>query len=434
MPTLQRKIYSKLLNWKHSHDNDCLLIKGARQVGKTFVVDLFGQNEYKKYYKIDFFENEDYKKIFEGSLNPSDIYSKMSLYINNFTIVENDTLIFLDEIQFCASARTALKYLAMDKRCDVIAAGSMLGLLYKEIESIPVGYENQIEMHPLDFEEFLWANDITENAIHELQKYFISGQIIDDTINEKYLNLVNSYMVIGGMPEVVLKFIETKNYQETNKMQNKIINSYRDDITKYASNTEKAKILKCFDSITIQLSKEYTKFQYKTVEHNGSSNKFANSIEWLIDAGIVKKCYNLKSPEFPLKAFYDLDNFKLYMNDIGLLTCMYGLNTQLQLIKNGIKNTGKGGIFENLTFDILNKRDIYLYYYKNKHNSQEIEFVYESINSVIPVEVKSKNGKTISLNNFIEEYKPNFAYKIIFGNQGTNGIKRTIPYYMLLFI
>ena len=403
-------------------------------MGKTFIVDLLGKNKYAKYYKIDFYENEDYKKIFEGSLDANEIYSKMSLYLDNFEIVENDTLIFLDEIQFCANARTSLKFLAMDKRCDIIASGSMLGLLYKNINSIPVGYEQQIEMYPLDFEEFLWANGVTEYAIDVLKKYFDSGEKIDDAINEKYLNYINSYMVVGGMPEVVAKFVKEKNYQEANKIQEKIIKSYRDDIAKYANTTEKVKILKCFDSITVQLSKEYTKFQYKTVEHNGNSKKYSNSIEWLIDAGIVKKCYNLKSPTFPLKAFYDIDNFKLYMNDSGLLTCMYGLNTQLELLKNGIKNTGKGGIFENLVFSILSKKNLNLFYYKNKNNSQEIEFIYESNGSIIPIEVKSKNGKTISLNDFIEKYKPKVAYKIIYGNQGTIENKKTIPYYMLLFI
>ena len=286
-------------------------------------------------------------------------------------------------------------------------------------------------MCSLDFEEFLWAMGINDNAINFLKKSFNENTKIEDGINEKYLEYINDYLVVGGMPEVVNDFSKNRNYQIAHDIQDKILKSYRDDILKYADNVEKNKILNCFDTITLQLSKEYTKFQYKTIEKNGSAKKYENSIEWLIDAGIIKKCHNVKVPEKPLKAFYELENFKIYMTDIGLLTCMYGLNTQLTLKKNGIKNTGKGGIFENLVFDMLNKKGKNLFYYKNSSNTQEIEFIYEDIEGVIPVEVKSKNGKTISLNSFIEKYKPIVAYKVIYGNLGIDGVKKTIPYYMV---
>ncbi|MBR1453371.1 MAG: ATP-binding protein, partial [Lachnospiraceae bacterium] len=377
------------------------------------------------------YENENYKNIFEGNLNVKDIYNKMSLYIENFKIIDNDTLIFLDEIQFCPKARTALKFLAMDRRCDVIATGSMLGLHYKEINSIPVGYEKQIEMTSLDFEEFLWAMGIDNIAINTLKEMFNENKKIDENINEKYFEYVNDYLIVGGMPEVVNDFAKNRNYQTTYEIQNKILKSYRDDVLKYADNVEKNKILKCFDSITLQLAKENTKFQYKTIERNGNSKKYENSVEWLCDAGIIKKCYNVKVPEKPLKAFYELDNFKIYMIDIGLLTCLYGLQIQLDLRKLGIKNTGKGGIFENLVFDMLNKQGKELFFYKNSANSQEIEFIFEGADGVVPVEVKSKNGKTISLNNFIEKYNPKVAYKVIYGNLGMINKKKTIPYYMV---
>ena len=429
---LKRKLYEKLKYWKDNKGQECLLVKGARQVGKTFLIEKFGENEYKNFISINFYKNEDYKKIFEGSLEPNEIYNKMSLYVENFRIVDNDTLIFLDEIQFCPRARTALKFLAMDKKCDVIASGSMLGLHYKDIESIPVGYEKQIEMYSLDFEEFLWAIGVNDTAIDLINKMFEKGTKVEEGINEKYLEYINDYLIVGGMPEVVNEYIKNKNYQTTNGVQNKIIKSYRDDILKYADDVNKVKILKCFDSITLQLAKDNTKFQYKKIESNGTSRKYENSIEWLVDAGIVKKCHNVSKPEIPLKAFYELDYFKIYMNDIGLLTCMYGLQTQLNLKKNGIKNTGKGGIFENLVFDILNKKGRELYFYKNDSNTQEIEFLYENEDGIVPIEVKSKNGKTISLNNFIEKYNPKVAYKVIYGNQGIDGKKRTIPYYMLM--
>ena len=430
---LKRKMYEKLKYWKSHKGQECLLVKGARQVGKTFLIEKFGENEYKSFISINFYKNENYKNIFEGILEPDEIYKRMSLYIDDFKIVDYDTLIFLDEIQFCPRARTALKFLAMDKRCDVIASGSMLGIHYKEIESIPVGYEKQIEMYSLDFEEFLWAMGVNDTAIDLLKEMFENGLKVEDSINEKYLEYINDYLVVGGMPEVVNEYIKSKNYQIVNAVQNKIIKSYRDDILKYADNVEKIKILKSFDSITLQLAKDNTKFQYKKIESNGSARKYENSIGWLVDSGIVKNCYNVKTPEMPLKAFYELDNFKIYMNDIGLLTCLYGLQTQLTLKKNGIKNTGKGGIFENLVFDILNKMGKELYFYKNDSNTQEIEFLFENEDGVVPVEVKSKNGKTVSLNNFIEKYNPNVAYKVIYGNQGIDGKKKTIPYYMLIY-
>lgn len=428
---LKRKIYEKLKMWRKNRGDECLLIKGARQVGKTYIVKQFGKKEYKNFVSINFYENENYKNIFEGNLNVKDIYNKMSLYIENFKIIDNDTLIFLDEIQFCPKARTALKFLAMDRRCDVIATGSMLGLHYKEINSIPVGYEKQIEMTSLDFEEFLWAMGIDNIAINTLKEMFNENKKIDENINEKYFEYVNDYLIVGGMPEVVNDFAKNRNYQTTYEIQNKILKSYRDDVLKYADNVEKNKILKCFDSITLQLAKENTKFQYKTIERNGNSKKYANSVEWLCDAGIIKKCYNVRVPEKPLKAFYELDNFKIYMIDIGLLTCLYGLQIQLDLRKLGIKNTGKGGIFENLVFDMLNKQGKELFFYKNSANSQEIEFIFESVDGVVPVEVKSKNGKTISLNNFIEKYNPKVAYKVIYGNLGIISKKKTIPYYMV---
>lgn len=431
---LKRKMYKKLIEWKNAKKNECLLIKGARQVGKTFLLKKFGEKEYSKFYYIDFYANEELKNIFDGSLEAKDIYSKMSLYIENFKIEDGNTLIFLDEIQFCPRARTALKFLSMDKRCDVIASGSMLGLHYKEIDSVPVGYEKQIEMHSLDFEEFLWALGINENAINTLNEIFNSKEKIDNALNEKYLEYINDYLVVGGMPEVVNEYIKNKNYQDVNQVQNKILNSYRDDIIKYADNSEKNKILKCFDTITVQLAKENTKFQYSKIEKYATNKKYENSIGWLIDAGIIKKCYNVNNPVVPLKAFFDIDSFKIYMNDIGLLTAMFGLNTQLELKKNGIKNTGKGGIFENLVFDILNKRNKELFYYKNENNTKEIEFLYENIDGVVPVEVKSKKGRAISFVSFVEEFKPKNAYKVIYGNQGSVNGYMTIPYYMLMFI
>lgn len=431
---LKRKIYEKLINWKKNKGKQCLLVKGARQVGKTYIVDVFGKNEYKSYIHINFFEKSEYKDIFDGSLEPSEIYRKISLYVKGIKFIEKDTLIFLDEIQHCPNARTALKFLAEDNKYDVIASGSLLGLHYKEIISIPVGYEMQIEMYSLDFEEFLWASGVSEEVINGLKKYFDDKNKVEDFINEKYLSLFTDYMIVGGMPQVVNDFIVNKNYQRANEIQNSILNTYRDDIIKYAEGSMKQKILATFNSIPIQLAKEYTKFQYKTIEKNGNKRKYDTSIEWLIDAGIVKKCNNVSKPEIPLVAYNQIENFKVYMLDTGLLTCMYGFETQQLIRKDIFKTSAKGGIYENVVFEVLIKNGLNLKYYKTENNSQEIEFIFEKNGTIVPVEVKSKKGKTISLNNYIETYKPEIAYKIVNGNVGFERIKYTIPYYMLMYI
>lgn len=441
---LRRKFYDVLLNWKRMKKNECLLVKGARQIGKTFIIDQFGKTEYSSYIYINFIESPEQKHIFEGSLEAKEIYKRISIYLPNINYVDNDTLIFIDEIQSCPRARTALKFLALDNRYDVIASGSLLGLHYnklvemeKEEEfsiSIPVGYEREIEMFSLDFEEFLWANGITENAINQLKEYFIEKKFIEEYINNRYLNFLRTFLIVGGMPEVVNNYLSSNNFQETFSTQQKILKAYEYDIEHYAKNIEKPKIKNCYYSIPRQLAKEYTKFQYKNIEKNGNARKYANSIEWLIDAGLVKKVNNLSVPLMPLAAYEKEEDFKIYVSDIGLLTSMFGYPIQTALYNNTLSGPAKGGIYENLVFDILIKNCKKLNYYKNQNNSQEIEFLYENENGVIPVEIKSSRGQTISLNEFIKDYNPQIAYKLISGNIGLVGKKLTLPLYMAMFL
>ncbi len=444
---LKRKIYDVLLEWKRTKKHECLLINGARQVGKTYIVEKFGEDNYKQYVYINFLESEELKNIFEGSLEPVEIYKRISLYIPKVKLIENDTLIFIDEIQRCPRARTALKFLAIDGKYDVIASGSLLGIHYnssldgKESEkdiSIPVGYEREIMMYSLDFEEFLWANGVSEDAINSLRGYFDRKEKVpsneEDGINEKYLKYLREYMVVGGMPEVVNCYLETHNFQIVYDTQQKIFSSYEDDIEQYAKNPEKPKIKACYKSIPRQLSKEYTKFQYKTVEKTGSAKKYDNALAWLEDAGLVFLVRNVTLPEMPLKAYEMDDSFKLYTTDIGLTTSMFGFETQKALVLGTLKGHAKGGIYENLIFDILHKRGFVLNYFKKKDNTQEIEFIFERDGAVIPVEVKSKRGATESLNDFISQYHAPYAYKLIDGNLGVDGAKITIPQYMVMFI
>ena len=437
---LKRKFSETLKQWKKTKKRECLLVNGARQVGKTFIIDVFGRENYKSYIYLNLFKNPEYKQIFEGELEPNEIYKRISLLVKKTNFIEGDTLIFIDEIQVCSKARTALKFLAMDDRYDIIASGSLLGLHYNKLGqnseeiSIPVGYEREVEMHSLDFEEFLWANDVSEESIENLKEYYTQKKALPDAINNLYQNKLREYLVVGGMPEVVNTFISTTNFQQVFNAQQKIFKAYEDDIQHYATNTERPKIRACYYSLPRQLSKEYSKFQYKTVEKNGNAKKYGNALDWLVDAGLVKLVHNVSLPEMPLKAYEQPENFKVYVTDIGLATHQFGFETQSALVRKELKGHAKGGIYENLIFDILNKRGLNLNYYKNGENTQEIELVFEHSGKVVPVEVKSKNGQTTSMNEFIKKYSPSLAIKLIDGNIGIDGNKVSLPQFMAMFL
>ena len=438
---LKRKFTETLNQWKITKKRECLLVNGARQVGKTFIIDVFGRENYQSYIYLNLFKNPEYKQIFEGGLEPTEIYKRISLLVKNVKFIEGDTLIFIDEIQACSKARTALKFLAMDDKYDIIASGSLLGLHYNKLNqenaneiSIPVGYEREVEMHSLDFEEFLWATGVSESAIENLKEYYEQKKALPDSVKDLYQNKLREYLVVGGMPAVVNAFVETSNFQEAFKEQQKIFKAYEDDIQHYATNTERPKIRACYYSIPRQLAKEYSKFQYKTVEKNGNAKKYGNALDWLVDAGLIKRVHNVSLPEMPLRAYEQPENFKVYVTDVGLATHQFGFETQSALLRKELKGHAKGGIYENLIFDILHKRGLALNYYKNGENTQEIEFVFERSGEVVPVEVKSRNGLTTSMNEFIKRYSPTLAIKLIDGNVGVDGNKVSLPQFMAIFL
>lgn len=431
---LKRKVYDTLLEWKNKKHQECLLVNGARQIGKSFIIREFGKKNYKSYIEINFYEHPEYNKIFDGDLSPNEIYKRISLQITGVKFIEGETLIFLDEIQHCPNARTAIKFLAIDDRYDVISSGSLLGLHYKEIVSIPVGYEKQINMYSLDFEEFLWAYGYDENAIANLKEYFDKKEKVPESLNNKFEQIMREFLVVGGMPAVVNTFFETNNFQEVYDKQLSILNEYRADIKKYAKTSDRQKISDCYYSIPRQLSKEYTKFQYKTVEPNGSSRKYENSLNWLIDAGMICQIFNVSTPQLPLNAYELPDQFKIYATDIGLTTALYGFDTQVALVNGKLTGPAKGGIYENLIFDVLNKKGYKLHYLKKENNSQELEFLIEQNCAIIPIEVKSKKGATVSLNEFLKDWETPYSYKLSGQNIGQVENKITMPHYMAMFI
>ena len=438
---LKRKAYDLLLRWKKEHEKKCLMIKGARQVGKTYLVREFGRNEYESFIEINFIKDKNLKTIFDGDLSAEIIYKKLTAQIQGIKLIPGETLIFLDEIQNCGNARTAIKFLAEDGRYDVITSGSLLGLTYgenggtdvEEPESVPTGYEDFITMYSLDFEEFLWAEGYTDEAISVVREYYDAKTKVPDSINEKYEELFREHIVVGGMPEVVADYVEHHDFNRVAEIQERILNNYKYDIAKHAKGAEKTKVQQCYDAIPRQLAKELKKFQYATVEKGKTSKKYGGSVQWLKDSALVHACYNIHEPYIPLLANAVQEQFKLYINDTGLLCAIYGYETKKAILGNIIKGNAKGGIYENIISESLVKKGYKLYYYK-PDDDHELEFLLEINGEVVPLEVKAGNTATVSLNNFMKDYGPSFGYKFVTGNVGVTDKKITLPHYMIMFI
>ena len=438
---LKRKIYDTLLEWKNTNNKECLLIKGARQVGKTYLVRRFGEKEYESFVEINFHEQKSLKVIFDGDKTAEEIYKRLTANIPGVKLIPGKTLIFLDEIQKCAGARTALKFLAEDGRYDVIASGSLLGLSYGKdadsevvpVESIPVGYEKTVMMYSLDFEEFLWAYGYTDETVDYLKHFYNSREKIPCEIYEKYASLLREYLVVGGMPEVVASFVKFKDFTKVQEIQDKILASYADDISQHAKGAEKVKVRQCYDSIPRQLAKENKKFKYSEVEKKATARKFGDSVQWLRDANMAYMCYNTSLPILPLKAYEKDGEFKLYIADTGLLLALFGFATKQALLNGTLKGFAKGGIYENFVAETLVKNGYTLHYYR-QGDSSELEFIIEKDGEVIPIEVKAGNAATKSLDSFINDFEPSVAFKLIGGNVGTSEKKFTIPHFLAMFI
>ncbi len=438
---LKRKMYNYLLNWKKTKGKECLLIKGARQVGKTYLVRMFGKAKYESFVEINFHKQSSLKVIFEGDKSANEIYKRITANIPGIKLIPGKTLIFLDEIQKCSNARTALKFLAEDGRYDVIASGSLLELAYgqdddrevEEVESVPVGYEKSVMMYSLDFEEFLWAYGYGADTIDYLRSFFDSKEKIPPETNQKFEAILREYLVVGGMPEVVANFKEYQDFGKVQEIQDKILASYADDISQHARGAEKVKVRKCYDSIPRQLAKENKKFKYSEVESKATARKFGDSIQWLHDANMAYICCNTSTPMLPLNAYEKDNEFKLYINDTGLLLALFGFATKQALLNGNLKGFAKGGIYENFVAETLVKNGYTLHYYKPDDNS-ELEFVIEKNGEVVPIEVKAGNTATKSLNSFIESFSPTVAYKLVSGNIGENGVKVTLPHFLTMFI
>ncbi len=432
---LRRKIYDKLLAWKNNKGKkDAILLRGVRQCGKTYIVREFGKREYKNFIEINFIERPDMQAVFSGNLDVDNMVQQIKLSMPGCQFIPGETLLFLDEIQDVPNARTSLKFWTQDGRFDCIASGSLLGMDYKNEVSIPVGYEQQLIMRTLDFEEFIWALGAEVNLKEMLAPYVDGAKRVPEAMHNSLNKYLQEYMVVGGLPEVVDTYIATKDFYQVHLLQEKILRDYQDDIAKYALNQDKIKAKQCFLSIPRQLSKENHKFQYSVVEKKATARKFTSSLDWLHNAGLIDFAYNVNSPWFPLKAHVKEDQFRVYLCDIGLLVAMYGYQLKIALLSDALEGPAKGGIYESLVADILAKRGEELSYYKKEDSTLEIEFILERECKLVPVEVKARKGSTRSLNELLKMDNIERGYKLTAQNTGVVEKKITLPLYMAAII
>ena len=435
---LKRKIEQRLTEWKNTPNKKPLIIKGCRQCGKTFSVLEFAKRNYTHVVYLNFFENPDYTSVFAGSLEIDNIIMMLSALLGKSAVfVPGETVIVLDEIQDCPEARTALKFFRIDGRFDVIGTGSLLGVkgYGKEPKSIPVGSETVIDMYPLDFEEFLWANGISDALIQMLKQHLENETPVPEALHNRMRQLLLQYTIVGGMPDAVQTFVDTRQMDEVLRIQRDIVRSYEDDMVKYAERKDKSRIKECFQSIPKQLSKENKKFQYSVVKKGSTAAKYTGSLQWIEDAGIIARCYNLSITELPLDGNAVEDVFKVYMRDCGLFVSMLEDGTQFDILQGNLFGY-KGAIFENLIADIFGKMGRKLYYF-HKDSGLEVDFVIRHHGVCTLVEVKAATGNTKSTKTILrhpEKYHVHHAIKLGDYNVGRNEQILTLPLYMAFLL
>ena len=437
MTRLTRKADKFLLDWKADENRFPLIIKGARQIGKTEAITHFARQNYKSVVEINFVLQKQYKDIFDDGFEVDTILKNISLKNPDFEFPVGETLIFFDEIQDCINCATSLKSFKLDGRYDVICSGSLMGINYNEIESNSVGYKEDYEMYSLDFEEYLWAKGYKADLLEELYQKLLSTTPLSDSEYNVMLENFREYLVLGGMPAVVFSFITQKNYSGTLRMQKQLLLDYEEDITKYAHGLDKGKILDIYRKIPVFLGKDNKKFQISKVRTGARNRDYVGTVEWLSNAGIINVCYCMSSPELPLKGNYNPDNYKIYFRDTGLLVASLDDEAQQDLRNNKNFNTYKGALYENIVGDMLVKQGYGLYFYRNEKGTIEMDFFVRDADSLIPVEVKANDASTPSLNSLIEKdtfTDIKYGIKLANKNIGSNGKFYTIPYFLTFML
>lgn len=434
---LKRKIDKYLTDWKNRPDRKPLIIKGARQIGKTRSVEWFAGQNYASVIEINFIEQKKYREIFNDGFEVDAILKNISLLNPELKFIPGNTIFFFDELQACPNCATSLKFFKLDGRFDVICSGSLMGISYNEIESNSVGYKEDYEMHSMDFEEFLWAKGYNDEFTADLLSHMLDVRPLSELQMDTLMSLFRDYVIIGGMPEVVSTYVRNKNFSGTLDIQRQLLKDYEEDITKYVEGLDKAKVKAVYNHISTFLAKENKRFQITKIARNARNRDYMGCVEWLADAGVVNVCYCLNQPELPLKGNYDPKMYKIYFKDTGLLIASLDEEAQEDLRTNRNLGTYKGAIYENIVGDMLVKQGYRLFYYHSDRPALEMDFFIRDADSLIPVEVKANGGATASLNRLLNDDKYNdvkYGIKLGYRNIGFNGKFYTFPYFLTFLL
>lgn len=434
---LKRKIDQYLKEWKNEEERKPLIVKGARQIGKTESIRKFAKENYTSFIEINFVEEPKYKTITEEGYATADIIKSISRIDPEKRFIPEETLILFDELQEFPEIATSLKFFCQDGRFDVICSGSLLGISYQRIESNSVGYKNDYLMYSMDFEEFLWAKGYSEEVIDDMLEHMVKGIPFTDGELTTYQNLFLDYCILGGLPAVVREYIRTNTFEGTLQIQRQLLADYEEDIRKYAAGVDQTRIMNVFNHIPIQLAKDNKKFQISKVAKGARFKDYRGCIEWLKDAGLVNICYCMQFPELPLRGNYEEEKYKLYYFDTGILVAMLDEEAQEDLRANKNMNVYKGALYENIVAEALVKSGYDLYYYKKENATLEEDFFVRSMDKLIPIEVKSANGRSKSLRTLIQSDKyPDIAFgiKLIKGNIGIESGIHTFPYFCTFLV
>lgn len=438
MKLLERKIDTFLAEWKKNPERKPLIIKGARQIGKTASVRAFGAKNYESVIEINFVLQKKFRAIFDDGYEVDTILKNISLLEPAWRFTPGKTLIFFDELQKCPDCATSLKSFNKDRRYDVICSGSLMGIHYEEIESNAVGNKEDYEMFSLDFEEFLWAKGYSKMQVEDLYTHMETLTPFSGLELQTMMGNFLDYMTLGGMPEVVKMYVDNGHFGGTLKLLRQLLKDYEEDITKYARETDKAKILAVYRHISTFLAKSNKKFQMTKVAHGARNREYIGAVEWLENAGVINTCYCLNNAELPLKGNYDANNYKIYYHDTGLLIASLDEEAQEDLRAGKNFGTYKGALYENVVGEMLRKSGYrQLYHYKHDNPALEMDFFVRDADSLVPVEVKAQDGATASLNKLIDwpsyediRYGVKFGYK----NIGWNGKFYTFPYFLAFLL
>ena len=430
---MKREIFNDLIKWKNSKNRKPLIIHGARQVGKTYIIKEFGKEYYDNLIYVNFETNKEFSSQIEANIDPQYIINKLELFYRE-KIIPGKTLIFFDEIQANERALTSLKYFCENaNEYHIIAAGSLLGIaINRKNYSFPVGKVQMINMYPLSFKEFLVALG-REQLVDEIQKHFNNNERMDSDIHKLCLKLYRTYLVVGGMPEVVQIYLDEQKTISAIDVQAEILDSYERDMTKYADNSLSNRILAAFDSIPVQLAKDNQKFQYKVVSKGGTSSIFGEAILWLKNSGIVNQVYKV-IPEMPLEMHKDLASFKLYMSDVGLFVNKAGYPLYQIDLDTPMAMIAMGPLTEHYVANELRAKGYDSYYWESDGKA-ELDFVIQKGLDIIPIEVKtSTHTKARSLDLYMKTYNPNYAIRISEKNFGFENNIKSVPLYAVFCI